>query len=254
MAWHVKIMTSEKESTKTPQVFGVAYNWWPSDSRPIELLNHAYTRVSSSLLVKMARFSANITDSSEDEEEIYLEQPLVIPEKIPARPKRSPPRRSALPVSDDEESDEGSASSSSSSSEMLEDELVVPRHKIRPPTTRNALVEDEEGEFRYAHEVNDHDRRQPRKTPPPRQRGDPTIIPWAQQLGVDAQKMHVMQTSLFRMPEEAAAMKSINKPAAGTSRPKLQFPQIMNRKHSRDSEGDGIRIDPREVCHDKLCI
>ncbi|KAF8893231.1 hypothetical protein CPB84DRAFT_1848696 [Gymnopilus junonius] len=69
----------------------------------------------------------------------------------------------------------------------------------------------ENEDIRYAHEIN---MRVPSASSsslsPPRIRpmGDPNIIPWAQHVGVDAQKMHVMQTSLFRMEEEAAALKA----------------------------------------------
>ncbi|KAI0739083.1 nuclear protein 96-domain-containing protein [Daedaleopsis nitida] len=74
-------------------------------------------------------------------------------------------------------------------------------------------------------------------------RGDPTIIPWAREIGVDPQKMHVMQTSLFRMPEEERALKALNQPQ---SRRKLLLTSSLNRKHSRDSEGDGLRADSRQ--------
>lgn len=197
----------------------------------------------------MARFSANITDSSEDEEDVYLDPPRPTKEKQPERTRRSPPRRITAPVDEDseEESEEDASSSSSRSSNMHEDELLNPPRKARGAPPRNALVEDEDGEFRFAHEANDHDRRPQSKKSPPRRRGDPTIIPWAQQLGVDAQKMHVMQTSLFRMPEEAASMKAATKPTTAASKPKMLLPPSMNKKHSRDSEGDGMRVDHREV-------
>lgn len=58
---------------------------------------------------------------------------------------------------------------------------------------------------------------------------DKTLIPRAHAIGMDAQRMHVMQSSFFRMPEEAAALNR------------------LNRKHSRDSDGDGLRIDPKQV-------
>ena len=75
-------------------------------------------------------------------------------------------------------------------------------------------------------------------------RGDPTIIPWAREIGVDPQKMHVMQTSLFRMPEEERALKALNEPP---SRRRLLLTSSLSRKHSRDSEGDGLRADSQQV-------
>lgn len=190
----------------------------------------------------MARFRAYASDSSDDGN---ASEPEDHPKHVSGKDDRS-------------ESESDQESSSSSASEMHEDELLPSRISRRPNSKRNALVEDEDGEIRYANEVND---RRPAvrvshasssssssssASPPPRAvHGDPTIIPWAQHVGVDPQKMHVMQTSLFRMPEEAAALKAMNQP----SRSNLRVPlQPLNRKHSRDSDGDGLRVDPREVC------
>src|SRR5882762_3443134 len=193
----------------------------------------------SYVIIAMARFSANITDSSEDEDELYMNQPQEPPKKL----ERSRPAL-PTPIDVEEDSDEDAASSSSSSSEMQEDELMASPRRKRPALSRNALIEDD-GAIRYAHEVT---KRPPSKKSPPRQqRGNPTIIPWAQTLGVDAQKMHVMQTSLFRMPEEAAAMQTMNsRPATSAKRLHLP-PQSMNRKHSRGLDGDGSRMNPKEV-------
>ncbi|KAJ6485939.1 nuclear protein 96-domain-containing protein [Mycena sanguinolenta] len=151
----------------------------------------------------MARFRAYTSDSSgsdDSEEEKVLDE---VPE---------PP---------EEDSDDDS--SSSTSSDLREEDLVT------RPKPRNGLVEDENGDIQYVHEVS-------------RPRADPTLIPWAQHVGVDAQKMHVMQTSLFRVPEEAAAMRAVEKPAQVS----LQVPQPLSRKHSRDSDGEGLRFEPKE--------
>lgn len=80
--------------------------------------------------------------------------------------------------------------------------------------------------------------------------GDPTIIPWAREIGVDPQKMHVMQTSLFRMPEEERALKALNQPQ---SRKRLLLTSTLSRKHSRDSEGEGYRADSRQVRPPTMC-
>ncbi|GLB42170.1 putative nuclear protein 96 [Lyophyllum shimeji] len=181
----------------------------------------------------MARFRADFSDSSDEE-------PSPEPE---TRPQDEPPS--------EDESESESESSRSPSPEMQEDELLTSPVRRRKRPKENALVEDEDGEIRYAHEVDvvrETDVRvspasSSASPPPPRIRGDPTIIPWAQHIGVDAQKMHVMQTSLFRMPEEAAALRALDQPA----RTNLRVPlQPLNRKHSRDSDGDGLRIDSRE--------
>ncbi|TFK32347.1 nuclear protein 96-domain-containing protein [Crucibulum laeve] len=195
----------------------------------------------------MARFRAYTTDSSSSEEEPAVET------------KTQPPKLSThirphngVHSGDEEHSDSGS-SSSSSSSEMLEEDLVTSRRRARPSKTRgrNALVEDENGEIQYAHTVGV--RVSPPSSlgssPPPTGRATTsTTIPWAQAIGVDAQKMHVMQTSLFRMPEEAAALKALNHPQKPPL-PRVNLrapPQLLNRKHSRDSDGDGQRFEPRE--------
>ncbi|KAK7462816.1 hypothetical protein VKT23_007395 [Stygiomarasmius scandens] len=165
----------------------------------------------------MARFRAYTSDSSDEDDDQVLQQ------------HRAPQNVSADAEYSDEDSEDESDSSPSpsSSSEMDEDELMV---------ASNALVEDEDGEYRYGHELNHA------KSPPASNR-DPTIIPRAHTVGIDAQRMHVMQTSLFRMPEEAAALKAMNKP----SRTSLRISdQPLNRKHSRDSDGDGLRVDSKE--------
>lgn len=178
----------------------------------------------------MARFRAYASDSS-DEEEANSEQ------------EKYPDNVSDAPVAEDDEESDEEESSSSSSSDMLEDELTAPR---KLPVSRNALVEDEEGEYGYAHDVY---AKGSSMSPPPRN-ADRTIIPRAHVVGVDSQRMHVMQTSLFRMPEEAVAMQSMNSlPPPPPPRAGLLVPgQPLNRKHSRDSDGDGLRFESREVC------
>ena len=196
--------------------------------------------------VLMARFRAYASDSSDDGSASE-------PEERPQHPSEE----------DGSESGSDQETSSSSSSEMHEDELVSSRIRHRQKPKRNALVEDEDGEIQYANEMNNDRRPAVRvssassspsssSTPPPPRAAhrDPTVIPWAQHIGVDPQKMHVMQTSLFRMPEEAAALKTMNQP----TRSNLRIPlQPLNRKHSRDSDGDGLRVDSREVCL-MLCV
>ena len=73
-------------------------------------------------------------------------------------------------------------------------------------------------------------------------RPDP-VIPWGQQVCVDLQRIHVMQTSLFRVPEEAAALKAMNAPKRTT----FLIDKSLNRKHSRGSDGDSLRAEYREV-------
>lgn len=210
----------------------------------------------------MARFRAYTSESSGSDDEDHKSVDEKIPEKQKS-PSRVPSKAEHEQLSESEESE---SSASSSSSEMQADELMPspPRRRQKRKTPdRNALVEDENGEIHFAHEVEVRvsPPSSPSRSSPPRPNlntRDPTVIPWAQHVGVDAQKMHVMQTSLFRMPEEAAALKALNEPpkAKGGAirldvKPKNQ---AINRKHSRDSDGDGLRLDSREVRVSAKCI
>lgn len=80
---------------------------------------------------------------------------------------------------------------------------------------------------------------------PEHRRGDPSVIPWAQRIGIDPQKMHVMHASLFPRPESAEALKQSNVDKPDRAR---LTPNGIHRKHSRDSEGDGLRAATQEVC------
>lgn len=183
----------------------------------------------------MARFAAYTSDSSSCDEEVEE----IIPER-PAPKDPAPPTRRE--ETDSEEEDE-----ESSSSDLDIEELSSP---VRGG---NALVETEDGDIQYVHEVRGGGAGASASSPPRTRRtlnvGDPTIIPWAQHVGVDAQKMHVMQTSLFRMPEEAAALRALKETATRPATIKIAAGKHlgMNRKHSRDSDGEGPRMDSREV-------
>ncbi|CCL99212.1 uncharacterized protein FIBRA_01227 [Fibroporia radiculosa] len=187
-----------------------------------------------SFLLKMTRFKAYWTDSEEeDEEETNIAHDSDdstgddrrVDEEIGSDSDASsedgawhPDRRRELShVTEDTESEEEAALDGSSD----DDDDNAPR--ARPSVQFDPAI----------------------KSPPPTKRSaaDPTIIPWARELGVDAQKMHVMQTSLFRMPEEEAALKALSRPA---TRRKPSLFASLNRKHSRDSEGEGLRADSRQ--------
>lgn len=179
----------------------------------------------------MARFRAYISDSSSDGDEFGAS-----PENG-KRPKKSKGSSERGDESDSHHAlSSGDESSSSSSSLSSRRKRKTKRVAVRRTGSRGGTADAEE-----AHEVVV---RAPTSSPPPT---DPTILPWAQQIGVDAQRMHVMQTSFFRMPEEAAALKALNLPPP--PRPTVRKTiQSLARKHSRDSEGDTLRGEPREVC------
>ncbi|KAL1749061.1 nuclear protein 96-domain-containing protein [Schizophyllum fasciatum] len=178
----------------------------------------------------MARFRAYTTDSSDDDEEEKPVTPAPQPRANNARLTQDANMESdsgeeeseaeSSGVEESEEEDEGNesdASDESSSSSMREAELLVTRKPAR-----NALVPGEDGEFAFAHEVNGA------HLPP----------------SVDARKVEVMRASLFETERERAAMRAAEEQAPRAF-PRLS-PQSLNRKHSRDSEGDGLRSDPRE--------
>lgn len=202
------------------------------------------TRLQRLTLNNMARFRAFDSDASSSDEEPQFQDEEV--EKASNREKDGLDEETT-----DYQSDEGDESSDSdgSSAAMLEEELIEGWRETssRP---RRALTQDANGDFQVTGDDEDDDiHRSGSETsstpssPTAEPRPTSNIIPWARHVGVDAQKMHVMQTSLFRMPEEAAALKALN-----NQPPKATNVVNMNRKHSRDSEaGEGLRADSREV-------
>ncbi|KIJ61588.1 hypothetical protein HYDPIDRAFT_42554 [Hydnomerulius pinastri MD-312] len=195
----------------------------------------------------MTRFSALVSDSSDDEQLQYASQDAHKQLRRPPPKPMDMDQNSPLSGSDededievDEDEEDEEEESEESSSDMGEDDLGA----VKPGRTRNhALVEDSDGEIQYEHSAaRSHSPTSSEsdfEAAP--QRGDTTVAPWSRHAGIDAQKMHVMQTSLFRMPEEAAVLQAMNKPI----RPRFQLSPTVSRKHSRDSLGDG-RFDSQE--------
>ena len=111
----------------------------------------------------------------------------------------------------------------------------------RPPSTprRHSFVSQQDSEEEVYDDVGiDADEEDQDPVPV-----DPSLTPWAREINVNPQKMHVMQTSLFRVPEEAEAMLAADdEPPPRPRRKRLG----LNRKHSRDSEGEGLRADSRQ--------
>lgn len=172
----------------------------------------------------MVRFSAYNTDSSntsdgEDDHTSSREPSIVEPETDSSPQAKIAYNTDSSGTSDGDSEDEHT---SSSSREPRATSIAEPEPDSSPPAKTRLNIP----------------------------RNDPTIIPWAKHVGVDAQTMHVMQTSLFRMPEEAAALKALQQVPKPMTTVRLDISarnQTVNRKHSRDSDGDGLRIDSREV-------
>jgi len=133
---------------------------------------------------------------------------------------------------DEDESLSESGASSLRSSHMSDKDSASTAARTSSISRKgNALVEDKNGEIRYVHEVDGVPAHGPMDV-------DPPTIPRAQQLGVDVQKMNVMQTSLFRMPEQTAALKALQ---GKTSWKRLDLAPpstTQQRKHAREPDPD----------------
>lgn len=163
----------------------------------------------------MTRFRAYVSDSDEEENVSYDEVDLELEEASESESSQHPGRAEDEPPEDEE--DEG------------EDD-------------RDA---DAEGE--------DDDENDENTPPPLLHRQDPSITPWAREVGVESQKMHVMQASFFRASEEAAALHvaanaSPLRPRPG-SRKVLNIPGSTSTqaKHAREPEGEARHAPPRQV-------
>lgn len=185
----------------------------------------------------MARFRAFLTDSESEADE---------PTKNATTAATRPPVRPADVTMTEDEAEETDSGVESDSGEPS------PKHRKR---TGKALVlhKDEKnhrgsksrrseppahtsssGEESEVHSEDD-------ESPPPNQpQVDHSIIPRAQQVGVEPQRMHVMQASLFRT-EGVEGVPTRRKALAPAP------PLSLSRKHSRDSDGDGLRQDSQQV-------
>jgi nuclear pore complex protein Nup98-Nup96 len=180
----------------------------------------------------MVRFSALPSDSSGDDLDYTPHDPTT-------GQFAPPPPRLAYGFSagkQDDEDDED-ASSVSNSSYMDEDEHMEssPRRRRRD---RRALLEGPDGEYYHPHELEDADDSGTASSSDSSFNGEPlppsrdlSVIPRAQQIGVDAQKMHSMQASLFRVPEEAEALRQLN--AVRPSVKRFSLAPLDPRVHAR---------------------
>ncbi|KAI0052123.1 hypothetical protein FA95DRAFT_1553794 [Auriscalpium vulgare] len=187
----------------------------------------------------MARFTAFASESSDDEDhDVASQQP-----QKPALPRPHAAQQPiALQVDEDEDADEGMTSDEEEVPKPGEFDLLgPPRGK---PHDKNALVRGQDGEYYHAHEVEDLDDDESHsesssESPPPNPRIRDPRIPWAQQVGADPHRVHLMQASLFKAPQEAATLKELAAEKPGKLR--LGPSQGVNRKHDREPVGDGLR-------------
>ena len=199
----------------------------------------------------MARFTALPSDTSEDEK--YVASPPKKPPQPQHRPRHPfPPPRVVQSVNEDADMASDSGSSRADGEDDGEDEDDLPSDSSRlSPDIQRAAARARAGGDPYAteeqgdgEESSESSRSSVEVLLPEHRRGDPSIIPWAQRIGIDPQKMHVMHASFFPGPESAEALKPPN--AEKPDRTRLT-PNGLHRKHSRDSEGDGLRAATQEV-------
>lgn len=227
-------------------------------------------RLHRELDAKMTRFRAYASDSSEDEEE-QVQAALHSQQQQQQQHQHSnqqhPQHTERLSHSgseagsegegdlaeSDEEEDEGSEGSdeedhSDPDEEADDDEETQGAGRRRRVSRRMRLVQNEDGEYELAHGADGDEGGELDDNGP---HGDRSLIPWAQQVGVDAQRMHVMQASMFRVPEEAAALRALQFNGVPVPPPPRLLPinsRQSSRKHSRDSDGENMPVDAREVC------
>lgn len=181
----------------------------------------------------MARFRAYVSDSDE-EDDASNTSAHAIPDQ-PTTGKR----------------DFGEDDSDSSDSEMLETELLTSAAKQKQPS-KKALVQGDDGEYYHTHEmrraetptdVSTSESESEDDSPPPpnsRIRPDSSMTAWARQVGVEPQRMHVMQAALFTTDDPTDAQEARRLIAIPSS-------SSLHRKHSRDSDGEGLRLDSQQV-------
>lgn len=210
----------------------------------------------------MARFTAFASDTSDEEEFLVQRSRAKSPTRLLTQKNlRLATTHNHVDEDDDDEDDED-YSESESSSEMDEDELDSPARRTRRRRDPNALVEGADGEYYHAHEIDEMEEEEQDTDEEDITDSDQDVedalrnggsgesqpIPWARQVGVDPQKMHLMQASLFRLPEEESALRVQTATTAKSGKPRLTWANGhgLHRKHSRESDGD-FRLSTREV-------
>lgn len=182
----------------------------------------------------MARFRAFLTDSESEVEEATQN----------AAPATQPPAEQADVSMPGHDSEAGSGSGSESGPSPKHRKrtgkaLVQPKdgNTYRSSKTRHLEFPSEDSSSEESGAGSEDD-----GSPPPIQsQMDPSLISRAHQLGVDPQRMHVMQASLFRPGDGIEGVSTHHKAlvlASGLS---------LSRKHSRDSDGEGLRQDSQPV-------
>jgi nuclear pore complex protein Nup98-Nup96 len=165
---------------------------------------------------RVSRFAKALEGSAdEDEEDEETSDEDDEDENIPPPPAARQTRQTRQRVPTDEEDSESGSYSEESSSGSQTDEDESESDASTGPVAR-------------AHAP-------PQPQTRSQSRVDTTLIPWAKTVGVDAQKMHLMQASLFHQPEAERVFRDLDVEA-----PRRRPFRHLNRKHSRDSDGNDI--------------
>ena len=172
----------------------------------------------------MARFRAFLTDSESEAEEATQN----------AASATQPPAKQADVSMPGHDSETGSGSGSESG--------PSPKHRKRTgnpkdeKTYRSSRARHSGSPSDDSSEAESEAGSEDDGSPPPNQsQMDHSLIPRAHQLGVDPQRMHVMQASLFRPGDGVEGVPTHHKALA------LASGLSLSRKHSRDSDDEGLR-------------
>ena len=184
----------------------------------------------------MARFRAFLTDSESEAEETTRN----------ATTSTQPPAKPAdVGMTEDDSEEAGSGSESESSQTSPRHQKRTGKVVVRPKDEKDYRVtrsrrSESPSDVSTSEEESETDSED--ESPLPNQsQVDTSLIPRAQQLGVEPQRMHVMQASLFRPEDDAEGVPIRHKALA------LSSSLSLSRKHSRDSDGEGLRQDSQQV-------
>lgn len=181
----------------------------------------------------MARFRAFLTDSESEAEETTQNVAAVA----------HPPTKPVDVIMSEDDSEEASSGSESESSQPREHQKRTGEALVRLKDGKNYRASksrrSESPTDASTSEESERDSDDDESPPLNQPQVDPSLIPRAQQLGVDPQRMHVMQASLFRTEDDIEGVPTRHKALASTL--------SLARKHSRDSDGEGLRQDSQQV-------
>ncbi|VDB88876.1 unnamed protein product [Peniophora sp. CBMAI 1063] len=186
----------------------------------------------------MVKFTAKLSDDESDSGATPFIQKTAV-KALPA-PVRHYEDEEEEEEEEEEDAEMTDGSGSDDDSRMDEDELE--HSPVRRRRDRKALVKGPDGEYYQQHELDgsddddDDESYSETSSVADSMRRSASVPGWAQQVGVDAQKAHVMQASLFRVPEETEALRRLDAQAPGRQ---LSLAPAQTRARTVDME-DGF--------------